>query len=179
MVLPTYLLMAKYGRKYLPPDGYGQIVREAVATTPMRQKLVSSSAIVLERLARGGGATNWYFCRDEQSLMWLEACVQPGSELRVRFDSLVRKLPPNADSLAFIRRVVAAGGETVVGYLCEDGFGIAMESVLGDSELSRLWAEMPRSADLFCGTFPPPETSDMAVTLVLPDADGVVRRHPH
>src|SRR5215470_16023948 len=65
-----------------------------VHTTLMKSSIGSllkmNSAIVLERIARGGDAVNWYYCRDESSLFDVEKMLSPGSVVSFYFDQRIR-----------------------------------------------------------------------------------------
>jgi hypothetical protein len=66
-----------------------------------------------------------------------------------------------------------------VGTLGPDSMRIDMDTVAGPSDLADLMDVIGTESRLFVGAYPGPDDSDSAVTLVVPDADGVIRHHPH
>jgi hypothetical protein len=65
-------------------------VRTAVSATPIGDLLSAKSGVVLERIARGGGATNWYYCPKKSSLEVVESKFSPGSIVSFYFDDRIR-----------------------------------------------------------------------------------------
>jgi hypothetical protein len=61
--------------------------------TPVPELLLvrhPTGAVVLERIARGAGATRWYSLRDPEKLHALAERLTPGSSLSFYFDDRVR-----------------------------------------------------------------------------------------
>jgi hypothetical protein len=50
------------------PPSFELHAHAAFAGTPIPRRLTSANRLVLERLAKGGGATNWYLCPSEYRL---------------------------------------------------------------------------------------------------------------
>jgi hypothetical protein len=120
---------------------FGQWVSEAIARTPVRARLESSSAVVLERVAFGAGQTEW---------------------------------------LAIAGRVIDAGRECVIGALQQNGFEIAKDFVTQRSEVQEFISEHSITSLFFAGDYPAADNDGVAaVTLVVPDEDGIIRPHPH
>lgn len=68
---------------------------------------------------------------------------------------------------------------TAMGYPVADGLEIAVEIVAGPNELSEVSSGFA-GEQVFFGAFPRRDNDGhRALTLTLPDADGLVREHPH
>lgn len=134
-------------------------------------------AVVLERLANGGGATNWYFVKYSDTAQLLDL-LAPGSSVSFYFDDRLQWLESGPEIKSEVAGIVDRTGDAVVARLSSD---IRLDAVViagpedFDSEIGSNWA--PR---VLIGPFPSTETDGLhAITLVLPDSDGVVRPHPH
>jgi hypothetical protein len=88
-------------------------------------------------------------------------------------------MPFNDDAEAEILRVITDTEEAVVG-VATPGQVVLDAHVLTDSlELSEVHVELV-GHDIYLGPYPDPANDGVdAITLVLPDADGVVRSHPY
>jgi hypothetical protein len=79
-----------------------------------------------------------------------------------------------------VEEIVSRTGECIVGVLAENGFDIDASVVNAAWELRELLQATPTSARLFFGVFPAHDHDGVnAVTVTLPDSDGIVRGHPH
>jgi hypothetical protein len=68
----------------------------------------------------------------------------------------------------------------MVGTLGEDGLRVDAEIISGRNELAEFLAANKSGSRISYGAFPARENeASRSVTLVLPDADGMVRPHPH
>ena len=68
----------------------------------------------------------------------------------------------------------------MVGTLAEDGIRIDTEIITGLNELAEFLSVVKPGSRVFYGPFPARDNDGVrAVTLVLPDADGTARLHPH
>jgi hypothetical protein len=139
----------------------------------------SGQVIVLERVARGGGATRWFYCRTmgdvEEVLPWL----RQGS--RVTFlldDRIIRRVPLCDDVEADIWELATTKGEVFVGTQRPSSLEIDM-ALLDSSELEEHLASV-RSGDIvFYGAFPTTDDDGVSVvSFIPPDDDGVVRPRP-
>lgn len=159
---------------------FTEIVHGVLARRRVGDLLASNAAVVLERLARGGGATEWYYCRGTAELDALEKRLSAGSVVSFYFDERIRKLPKSPQLAADIERIIAETGDAVVGVLGEDGVKIDVEIVVSRDDLADFMSRLPSSSQVFYGAFPGRDDDGMpAVTVTLPDRDGVTRSHPH
>src|SRR5277367_4911196 len=78
---------------YKPPPEpipFAPVAHIALMQTPIIERLKATDAVILERLARGGGSTNWYHCPDENHLEAIEARLRPGSLVSFYFDDRIQ-----------------------------------------------------------------------------------------
>ena len=131
-------------------------------------------------LLPGGGTTKWYYCPSELALEAVEARFSPSSVVSFYFDDRIRNEAYSPAVQPAIKDVIAQNGEAVVGALAEDGICIDAEIITGPNELAEFLSAVKPGSRVFCGTFPAKDNDWVrAVTLVLPDAGGKVRAHPH
>jgi len=161
-------------------DAFTSIVRERLAMTPIAEQLHQRSAVVLERIARGGGAVNWYYCRGQTELALIEEELSPGSVVSFYFDGRIRHSSCSPEIINSLERAIAESGEVVVGILASDGIHIDATDVVSLDDLRDFMSDIGPSAELFYGAFPSRDNDgSQAVTVTLPDNDGVLRSHPH
>src|SRR5438309_1598585 len=99
----------------MPVDSdFKKLVRAAIAATPIPSLLATREAIVLERIARGGGATNWFFCWDQSQLEKVEEELRPGSAVSFYFDKRIQRARPSSIVEDEILQTLARAGEIVV-----------------------------------------------------------------
>jgi hypothetical protein len=156
------------------------LVHAALAGTPVRDLLTSNAAVVLERIARGGGRTEWYSCRGPAELEAIEGQLSPGSAVSFYFDGRVRGSPGSPHLAADILRIIHDVGEAVVGVLADDGVKIDVDFLSSTEEVTELISTLSPASRVFYGEFPARDNDGTrAVSLILPDRDGIVRPHPH
>jgi hypothetical protein len=159
---------------------FKQIVLRTLAGTPVREHLGDRSAVVLERIARGGGATRWYYCADAGALEAIAGELRPGSAVSFFFDDRIRSDVLSPDVRLQIENMMEAVGETTVGILRTDNVHIDVAFVSDWSEVEDCFPTVDPAARIFYGEFPGRDNDGLhAVTLILPDRDGIVRNHPH
>lgn len=96
------------------------------------------------------------------------------------FDGRIRYETFDDDTAGEILDLAVQHGDAVVGTLSEDALEILVDSVAGPNELSEFRSALPSGARVFFGAFPGRDNDgERAITLTLPDADGVIREHPH
>jgi hypothetical protein len=152
----------------------------AIRSTPVPALLARQPAVVLERIARGGGATNWYLVRSVEDIAQLNTLLSPGSDVTFYFEK--RFVEETVDS-AFAERVagqVARAGELVIAVPSARSIVLTAMLVAGPVELSEALTELNQGAVVLVGPYPRRDADGInAVTLRLPDRDGIVRDHPH
>lgn len=149
------------------------------ALGPARERLEVRPAIVLERIARGGGRTEWYCCADVRSLALIARRLSPGSVVSFYFDGRIARSTDRTATVAEVQRVLLREPDAVAGALLADGVSLDMQVIVTLEELDELLASIPGDEPVFHGAFPARDNGTDAVTVTLPDLDGVVRSHPH
>ena|SRR6266581_2641195 len=155
------------------------VARSTLESASLIALLAKGHAIVLERIACGAGATRWYFCRDAHALEAIAGELSPGSVVSFYFDERIRKVALSPSVRSEIERISARDGDSVVGVL-EDEIHIRVDFPGGTRDLDEFASRVSPGATVFTGAFPARDNDGIgAVTITLPDADGIVRAHPH
>lgn len=161
-------------------EPFTAIVRATLATTPIVELLQRGEAVILERMARGGGATKWYYCRGQSELSTVEELLSPGGVVSFYFDERIRYSRYSRELEEKLEEAIENDGEVVVGLLGKDGTCIDATVVVSREDVSDFISAIDPASELFYGTFPGRDNDGkQAVTVTLPDNDGIVRPHPH
>jgi hypothetical protein len=154
-------------------------IARALHDAQVNRALSKRPAVVLERIARGGGATRWYIVSGVEQLGRLTSELSPGSTISFYFDDRLATRSFDDETVDLILKIVYDHGEAVVGFLASDGLHVEAEFVCGLSDLTEFLGH--RQPDrILVGVFPDRDNDGVhAITIDLPDRDGVVRRHPH
>lgn len=165
-------------RSWRTPDGYPELALRAVESSEVPRLLARRRAIVLERVAQAAGMTCWYEVSGPERLATLAERLRPGSRVSFYFDDRLRFRTVDE---SFIDDYLAWGPEAVVGLRTEDGHALEVGFWTGLKALTEfLGPEFPPSSEVLLGAYPSADDDGTdAVTLVVPDADGQVRAHPH
>ena len=135
-------------------NSFKSAVRATIAAIPLGDLLATKAAVVLERVARGGGATRWYYCSDQSRLSLIEDRLSPSSVVSFYFDDRIRNDSYSPGVKAAIEEVITRNHEAVVGTLGDDGVSINAEIVTGPNELAELASEIKPGSRVFYGAFP-------------------------
>jgi len=155
-------------------------VRGAVDERDVPRLVSERSAVVLERLARGAGATRWFRVASARDLELVCDEFAPGSTVSFYFDDRVALFPYDDATVARILALIDAHGDAAVGVLDENQLEFSVELIAGVNELSEFAESLPAQLSVYVGAFPAADDDGHdAVTMSLPDRDGVTRRHPH
>jgi hypothetical protein len=156
------------------------IVHTSLIDAGVRRRLETAPAVVLERIARGGGATSWYRCSNLEALDRIEGRLSPGSVVTFYHDQRIKTGTLTTDTVAAIKDIIAVMGDAVVGPVDADGIQIHAEIIVSEDDLAEFVAIIPLEEPVFYGAFPKRDNDGThAITVTLPDRDGVVRMHPH
>jgi hypothetical protein len=151
----------------------------AVHAADVARRLSDRPAVVLERIARGGGATRWFFLKSNDAVDQLCGRLSPGSVVSFYFDSRIRRGTFDDEVAGEILDLAAEHGDAVVGWLSDDELEIMVDIIAGPNELSEVGPGLA-GGQVFYGAFPGRDNDGLgAITVTLPDADGIVREHPH
>ena len=150
------------------------------AWRPSRRLLVDRPAVVLERLARSAGATRWYYAVTRGDLEQVCERLFPGSAVSFYFDDRIELRPWDDETEILVLDLITATGDAVVGRWDRGDIEIAVDSVAGANELGDFADGLVPPTAVFVGAFPTRDNAGAdAVTIMLPDHDGVTRAHPH
>jgi hypothetical protein len=154
-------------------DPYPVIALRAIEATAVPELLDRhpKGAVVLERIARGAGATRWYSLRDPEQLQSLAERLSPGSSLNFYFDDRIRPREYGSEVAGEILRIAERDRDAVVGTLRADGIELDVEFIAGPRELEEYAESLTPGAPVFYGRFLARDNDDeFAVTLDLPDS---------
>lgn len=158
----------------------GGYISSAIEASSVRRNLNLRTCVVVERVARGGGSTHWYFISSVEQLSSLAGRLLPGSVVSFYFDGRIQQQLLDDSLVDAVLNLVVEHGEAVVGALASDGLTIDVEYIAGLGDFTEFLGPSAGGRELFIGAFPGRDDDGYdAVTLTLPDADGVVRCHPH
>lgn len=136
--------------------------------------------VILERLARGGGATRWFFARSRDQVERILDLLSGGSSVSFYFAGA---LHVEVDSGAVRQRMfqeITRTGEIVLGYPDEAAVELDVEIVSGPGELTELLMHHREGNLAVWGPWPARRNDGQeAITVDLVDVDGVLRQHPH
>jgi len=122
--------------------------------------------------------TYWYEIPSPAGLAPLTELLHPGSRTSFYFDDRLRFRAVNE---SFINDYLRWGPEAVVGLRTDYELEFDVDFCTGLDELREfLGPHYSDSSEVLLGTYPAADDDGVdAVTLLLPDADGQVRAHPH
>ena len=141
---------------------------------------ITNPAVILERFPRAAGATAWFTCRSEDELKSVVHEFHPGSAVTFYFDNRLSLTTNGSQVRPLIAAVIDQCGDAVVGEYSPGDVHLDMQVVSDDRELGDFFETLGDATQLYFGAFPGSDNDgSKAVTIVLPDADGIVRMHPH
>jgi len=159
---------------------YQIAVRQSLMKTSVEDCLSRHAALVLERIAMGGGETRWYFCVDTEQLARLEGLLRPGSAVSFYFDDRIRSDVDSSQVRKYVENLLNVERELIVGALTNDLLHVDVMLVSDMSECEEFLREHSSSTRFFCGLFPARDNYGVnSILVVLPDSDGIVRAHPY
>ncbi|MFI9381609.1 hypothetical protein [Kutzneria sp. NPDC052558] len=161
--------------------------RRAVMTSPVPRLLAGGPAIVLERLAYGGGSTNWYRCVDQPALEALADELRHGSDVSFffgdRFAHRRYTTRTRAEMARFMDYLGGLPGETgaiVVGHVDDDALHMTVDYPSALEEADDFLADFEPEPWIYYGRCPGWENDGVrAVNFKVPDDDGIVRPHAY
>jgi hypothetical protein len=164
-----------------PPDPppFGPVAFSAIDRAGVGPGLTKHRAVVVERLARAAGSTNWYLIELPDQLDQLSRRVAPGSTISFFFDERIAEADLDHGSRTAILEIAQEDGDAVVAYRTH-GIELVADYIGGLGDLDGFAADLPPGSRIFFGRFPAAENDGAsAITIDLPDLDGIVRSHPH
>ena len=144
-------------------------VHAAFAATPIISRLGTTGAVILERVAKAGGATRWYYCPDKSQLGAVEERLSPGSTVSFYFDGRIRSALYSPEVKSNIEGIIIEESEAVIGRLRDDGLQIQVEIVSNLDEIDDFGSTINPTSRVFYGAVPASDNDGVrAVTVVLP-----------
>ncbi|MFL5954666.1 MAG: hypothetical protein ACJ76I_11220 [Gaiellaceae bacterium] len=136
-------------------------------------------AVVLERIARGAGATRWYLLGAPDDLDAFTLVVRPGSRVSFYFDNRFLIGAFDDQARQSVAEIIERDGEAVIGAVRAAEIEAEVDFPNSATEADE-FARCHRRATIVVGAFPAADDDQMnAVTVALPDADSIVHPHPH
>ena len=166
----------------MKPASYAELARSTIQYAQVDDVLRRhpEGAIALERLARAAGATRWFALQHVSQLDDLSLRLSPGSSLSFYFDGRLASRKYSPEVRRQILTIAERDKDAVVGFLSADGLAIEVTFVAGEDDLEQFVQTLSPNAVVFVGAFPARDNDgENAITVDLPDLDGVVRKHPH
>lgn len=159
---------------------YRWVVRKHVDLTAVSERLATCPVVVLERIARGGGATRWYRCSEPKDLDTVIDLLSPGSVVSFYFDDRIEEAAALEDLQRRATEWITEAGEAVVARLGIGEVHLAADIVCGPNDLADFLTDVHPGDRFFVGAFPGRDNDGIgALTFTLPDPDGIVRPQPH
>lgn len=160
-------------------EAFRASVRAVLEATPVAACLLAHSAVVLERIVFGAGATRWFALQQGADLGRLVARLNPGSLISFYFAGQIANVTYDGRMPPLDGRMAVSGPE-VAGVLASDGFAIDCDFPTGLDEFRAFLSDVAVGARLFYGAFPGRENDGVSgVTVALPFRDGVDRRRAY
>lgn len=159
---------------------FDAIARSTIAATAIAERLRDTSAVVLERIARAAGKTNWYQCDNQDGLNQIVGALSPGSKVSFYFDGRIARNAYTPQIRREIEAIANRERDAIIGALQADGFRIECDFVSSVDEIEEFIIDHPDVSAIYFGAFPAADNDGVqAITVTLPDRDGVVRHHPY
>jgi hypothetical protein len=136
--------------------------------------------VILERLARAGGAARWFFVTSLVTLDQIFDLLRGGSSVSFYFSRYLHVQADQDESRQDMFDEVTQYSEVVLGYPSQDDPEFEMAIISGPSGLAESLMHHPEGALAVWSQWPPRENNGLdVITVDLVDADGVLRPHPH
>lgn len=136
--------------------------------------------VILERLARGGGAARWFFVSSQEMLERVFELLRGGSSVSFYFSRYLHVETDDDITRQEMFDQITEHGELVLGYPKVGDLEIEMALISGPSELTECLMLHSEGALAVWGRWPPRiSDGEDAITVDLIDEDGVLRSHPH
>jgi hypothetical protein len=162
----------------MSPDlmSFREFVAMALDDAGIAKRVAIEDCTVLERPAGAGEPLAWFYCRDRSDLDEIANQLRGGSVVSFFFDDRIEALVDSETTRSIIA-TTCSDHEVALGALGLDGLGIEMSFAGNAEEVALALPPLDDAAQLiFFGAFPGRDNDGTwAITLTLPDEDGVVR----
>lgn len=173
--------MAKARYPHSPPEAFAPFVQAALDKAGLLAR-ANGDMIVLERIAYGAGATNWYHVHGPEALAALVRRLWPGSSVSFYFDNRIAETAYGPEARAALETWWKLDEDAVLLMPGTGDFELDFWSIAGHGDLADLVQDGDlREGDIVrIGRYPGWDNDGVnAIELVLPDKDGIVRSHPY
>ncbi|MEU7144012.1 hypothetical protein ABZ942_31525 [Nocardia sp. NPDC046473] len=138
------------------------------------------SLVALERIPHAAGATNWYTAESRADLVKIVHALGPGSLVSFYFDNRISRAPYAEKVRTELLEFITRDRDALIGWPAPDGIRIDMAVVGGPRDIDEEVSDSESDEDVFYGAYPGWDNDGVeAITVTLPDADGVTRQHPY
>jgi hypothetical protein len=138
----------------------------------------SGHVVILERVARGSGATRWHYCSTIQDVIDDIATMRAGSRAGLFFDDRIRRSGYSDEIGIDILDIAASAGEVWAGR----EMGVSREFKMdfgGVEESMNMIAEFKTGEVVLYGAFPTFDDDRInSIVFTPPDLDGIARPQP-
>jgi hypothetical protein len=157
------------------------MARQLLADSTLSSRLNSrwTRVVVLERIARGAGDTNWFFIRSREEMGQVVETLRGGSCVSFYFADQLHVEVDSEAARGRMFEVITHEGELVIGYPSASGPQLEMEIINGPGELGSYLVMRPEGGLVVWGEWPGRDNDGDAITVTLVDKDGVLRPHPY
>jgi len=145
----------------------------------------TSDVLILERWARGAGQTSWFLLRSPEDARIVREALRPGSAVTAYFQPSLPVSGALDDTLeqavvALVRSVDYPREGVVALVERDDSPELDPEFIDAAEDDVHAWAQENRGRRAWAGLYPGRVDDGIAgLTAIVPDADGIVRGHPH
>ena len=162
------------------PPAWIRQVRELLRARGVDELVSTRPAVVLERIAYGGGDTHWYRIDRTEQLDELAEMLRPGSDVRFVFAAGAFVEGPFDDEMAKRVDAIARRDRDAVILARADTIRLERDFPSSAAEAAEFVAEEAPDGRVWVGAYPGRDDDGVdAIRLDIPDDDGVVRGHPH
>lgn len=159
---------------------YRSVDDSCTALLQRLRPLIRSRApiVVVERLARGGGASRWFACRSLKEIEQILPEFRSGSRVGFFFDDRIRREPYSETLEQTIWAELADGGDVFLGREMPSNFELDVQH-LDLTDCEDTLAHIPSGEIVYLGAFPLFDDDGVScVVFTPPDSVGVVRPQP-
>lgn len=161
---------------------WSSLVRQALVDRGVYERLrtAAHAAVVQERIARGGGATDWFVVTDERQLDVVADQLRPGSAVSFYFGDQFTRATYTAEVHAELLQIMRTTDVVVALDPPPGEVLLDWDFYNSPRELAEFTDTLGSASVLHFGPYPGRDDDGIeAISLILPDRDGVVRPHPH
>jgi hypothetical protein len=157
---------------------YWVVALAAMEESGISKRGAESAAVVLERIANGAGAKNWYLTERPEQFDALVRVLAPGSSVTFFFDGRIGEADVDETAKTSILAIVAEDEDAFVARRTE-GIALEFDYVAGPADLAEFLQRLQPSEKILFGRWGADDDGEAVMTVYLPDRDGTTRRHAY